>query len=298
MNAVFIYNPESGQSKISKNINKIKKTLQIKFGDVEFIETTHSGHAKEIAEMLGETLDYLFVAGGDGTIHEIINGIAELKKRPIIGYIPTGTVNDFARSLSISRNLDKALNTIVNGKPTEIDIMKFNDSYSVYVYGTGIFTKTSYSTKRTKKRIFGKLAYVFSGLKEIFHSYPIKATLKTNGCEITETCSLVLVINSRSVGGFKFNKHAKLDDGKADIVMFKCFKNRVGLFSLLRIAWVILFGLNVTKNNKHYVFINTSSGIITLDKISPATLDGEPADKDYFEFNVIQKHIKILTLEK
>src|SRR5699024_12171008 len=85
--------------------------------------------------------DLVVGAGGDGTINEVINGIAKKEYRPGLGVIPVGTMNDFARALLIPREVKKAVDIIVNGQTKQLDIGKVNDHYFINIAGGGKLTE-------------------------------------------------------------------------------------------------------------------------------------------------------------
>ena len=95
--------------------------------------TTHSGHATALAKSAIGKYDYFFTAGGDGTINEVINGFGDSEQKPILGYIPCGTVNDVARSLGLKKNIKKAVKILMEGEPKTHDTFRVNNKYGIYV---------------------------------------------------------------------------------------------------------------------------------------------------------------------
>ena len=97
MKCIFVYNPESGKGKIKKHRNYIIEQLAKKYGEVHCVETRHAGDATELARNAIGVYDYFFVSGGDGTLNEVVKGFGNAENKPILGYIPSGTVNDDLR---------------------------------------------------------------------------------------------------------------------------------------------------------------------------------------------------------
>ena len=298
MKNIFVYNPESGNGKIKQHKDYIIEKLSEKYGEIECVETTHAGHAGELAKNSVGTYDYFFVAGGDGTLNEVVNGMGESENKPIIGYIPCGTVNDISRSLGISRNIKKAVKTLVTGTPFPHDIFKVKRRYGIYVCASGLFTKTSYDTKRYDKKRFGKFAYVIKGVKEISKTKPLNITLTIGNETIQKTCCLVLILNSRSVASFKINKHASLSDGEVEICLFHCRKNSIGFADIVRMINTFMFGINKYKNSKHITYRKASSFNIEMEEGTAINLDGEKSDEGSFNCKVIQNAVQILAPAK
>ena len=219
---LFIYNPKSGKSGVTKRINYIINELETIYDEVDIRPTQYRGHATELSRDACGKYAHLIVSGGDGTVNEIINGVAEQENAPIIGYLPSGTVNDISRSLNIPRSLDKALKVIRDSNILEHDIFKANNRYGIYVCGAGAFTATSWDTDQKSKKFWGKVAYFFHGINEIFNlpDFDIKITEK-NGNVYEDKYIMMLILNSRSTAGFKLNSKARLSDGKVDVVLIK-----------------------------------------------------------------------------
>ena len=163
---LLIINPRSGKEKASKLRDDIIRRFEDANFSVQLMETQKKGDAVDFAKMA--TSNQLVVCvGGDGTLHEVLNGIMQSGNGATLGYIPMGSVNDFALSVGIPRNYKKAINCIVNGTEQNIDVCKFNDEYFSYIAAAGLFTKASYSTSQKLKNKIGKIAYLLFGIKKL-----------------------------------------------------------------------------------------------------------------------------------
>ena len=294
MKSIFVYNPESGKGKIKKYKDYILQELSKKFGEITCVETTHAGEATELAKASVGVYDYFFISGGDGTINEVINGFQDAKNAPVLGIIPSGTVNDVAHSLNLSKNIKKCVKNIINGEIFEHDIFRVNDRYGIYVCCTGLFSETSYDTDRYKKKHLGKLAYFFRGLNELSTTKPTHIKLITDDETIEQDCAMLLIFNSRSAAGFKINKKAKLDDGLVELVIFHSHKKRIWFSEILRTVSLFLFGANFIKKSKNVTYRQLSHFGIELNDSAVINLDGEKSGTGSFEFSVINKGVKIL----
>lgn len=298
MKCVYVYNPESGNGKIIKSKNYILKTLREKFGEVEELPTTKAGDACEYAKNACGKYDYFFVSGGDGTLNEVINGMGESESKPIIGYIPTGTTNDIARSLNIPRSIKGAVKNIVNGGVYEHDIFKVNNRYGIYVCCTGLFTASSYRASRKDKKRLGKLAYFVDGVKDVFTAKPVTVELSSTGETIKEQCALILILNSRSTAGFLLNRKAQLDDGVVEVVLVHAHKDKVLLSDICRTMGIFALGLNNYKKSKHITYRVLSDFSMKVDDSAIINLDGEKTGAGTFDFKVINKAVKIIVPKK
>lgn len=294
MKCVYIFNPNSGKKKHVKMQDYIVKKLLDKFEVVDVKPTKKRGDAKTFASEACGVYDVIVVAGGDGTLNEVINGIAESEIRPKIGYIPTGTTNDLARSLKIPFNIKKALKVIIDGNSLKHDIFKANDKYGIYVCAFGIFTSASYSAKQSTKNKLGKLAYYFSGITEIGKTKKFPITLKTTNLEFTTDIILGIIANGRYCSGYRIDKNADCRDGFVNVILFK-EKNpkHISLKTLLTIARLFLFGVVNIQKVKNCSILKLDKFSITLDEKTPVNIDGENAFKSSFDFEMLKQHIEI-----
>ena len=224
MKAILIYNPMSGKQKFYDYLPHIEEKIKEKYDTVDIVSTNQPGHAVDIArDACKKAYDLLVVSGGDGTFNECINGVMDQDYKPRIGYIPSGTTCDIGMSLGLSKNIDKALNIILNGHPVKMDVVKTNDRYSCYVTGTGAFIDISYVTNSSLKKKIGHLAYMLKGVQEFLSIPKMRMTVYHDHGKVSGIYSLMLIINSKRVAGMNMVYKPELDDGKVDVVMFRSF---------------------------------------------------------------------------
>lgn len=294
MKCVYIYNPTSGKQKNSNFREYIVKQLQSKFEVVDTRPTKKAGDAEIFAREACGVYDVLVISGGDGTMNEIINGIANQKNRPKIGYIPTGTTNDLAHSLKIPKKVEKAVNIILEGNTTTHDIFKVNDRFGIYVCAFGIFTGSSYLTSQKEKKHFGRLAYFKYGAKELFASKPFPLKLQYSNLTISGNYVLGILANSRYVAGYKINKMACCNDGYVNVVLVKTrAKKMVSPTSLLRVFRIFLFGIRNLKRNKKCLILKMEKFHVEVPNSTTINLDGEKGLKGSFDFEVLKQHVEI-----
>ena len=291
----FVYNPVAG-----RGINK-SKILEIveyysKCGfDVTIYPTSKRYDAKNsIIKACEDKYERIICCGGDGTLDEVVEGMMEIpvKKRLPIGYIPTGTTNDFASSLNIPLDIIKASKVAIHGEKFNCDIGRFNSKPFVYIAAFGLFTDLSYDVSQNLKNALGHAAYVISAVKKLsqIKSYNFKIITKKKIIE--DQYIYGCITNSKSVGGFRnfiHNHLVKFDDGKFEITLIKMPKNIVELNNILQ---ALLF-----KNSKSK-YIDTFKAkeiFLTTDTPTPWTIDGEYGGKHQnVEIHNINKQIMFI----
>lgn len=267
----FIYNPHSGREQIR---TKLFHILQI-FSDAGYELTVHPTREKKDAvkqiEELPDDYDLVVCSGGDGTMDEVVQGMMRRASRIPIGYIPSGTVNDFARSLKIPRNMLKAAHIAVEGKDFPCDMGTFNDEHFVYIAAFGIFTDVAYSTKQNVKNVLGHMAYLLEGMKRLTNIPSYHMSIRSRELEAEGDFIFGMVTNSRSVGGFKsiIGRKVQFDDGVFEVTFIKTPKNAAELQEIL--GAIILKEID----SKYMYSFRTAHLQVEANGMVPWTLDGE-----------------------
>lgn len=295
MKCIFLYNPFSGKGNIIKKLDYIKAQLSKKFEIVDFYETSSREDMARIAHEACANYDYIIFSGGDGTFNDICNCISKEDNRPIIGYIPSGTANDIAKNLKISRNIKKALNIILNGKVIKHDVGMINDRYFMYVCGCGTFTSVSYKTDQKWKKLFKTLAYAFDGMKELLSPTLVKANITIDDKDVIDVESpLILILNSKSIGGVSMNKRGHLNDGYFDIIVCKKYISNIN-----GIANLVIIGTFKDKDHtKYYDFYRGKNIKIKVDDNIVWCVDGEKGPSGSVGIKNISKHLSIIVDKK
>lgn len=268
---LFVYNPNAGKGLLKPKLSDVLDIF-VKAGyDITVYPTQCYQDAYKKVLNMKEDYDLVVCSGGDGTLDETVTGMMGREKKIPIGYIPTGTTNDFANSLHIPRDILKAADTIVNGKPFACDVGSFNDDFFVYIAAFGLFTDVSYQTKQNVKNVLGQLAYVLEGVKRLYNvpSYQIKMT---HDDEVIEGEFIFgMVTNSKSVGGFRnmIGKNVVFDDGKFEVTLIKTPKNPIELQEI--VAALLIEQVDT----KHMYTFKASNVCFEAVEEIPWTLDGE-----------------------
>lgn len=224
--ARVIYNPTSGQEIMRKKIGDVLNILE-SFGyeSSAFQTTAEPKSAQREAERAALAgFDLVIAAGGDGTINEVVNGIAPLEKPPKLAVIPAGTTNDFARALKIPRgNPEAAAELIGKNQTIAMDVGRaYGQKYFINIAAAGSLTELTYSVPSRLKTMFGYMAYLAKGVELLprIKNIPVKITHDLGVFD--GKASMIFTTITNSVGGFeKIAPDAKLDDGKFTLIVVK-----------------------------------------------------------------------------
>ena len=167
----MIYNPVAGQ-RHHRRFSKIVKLLKANFKKLEILETSGKGHAIALAQGLEKNIDLLLIAGGDGTINEVLNGINN--KKIVIGIIPIGTANVFANELGMPKNPNHLITTLMQGKIEQLSIGNVNNKKFIQMAGLGFDAHVVRDVSKSLKNKIGKLAYVYESVREIIRHKKVK----------------------------------------------------------------------------------------------------------------------------
>lgn len=242
--------------------------------------------AKEHVIHCSSHYDMIVCSGGDGTLNEVISGIMELRERPVLGYIPAGSTNDFATSIRLPKDMKEAAGVAVKGMPVAVDIGRFNKKNFVYIAAFGAFTDVSYMTPQEMKNIIGHPAYIIEAVMKLTSLRTYHMKVKYENGELEGDFLYGMVSNSVSVGGFKgiTGKNIVLDDGMFEVTLVKQPKNPLDLQIILG----CLLGLDM--RSESIISFKSSKIIFMADEKVPWVLDGE--------YGGAPKNVKIENLNK
>ncbi len=299
---LLIVNSHSGKKKRFSVFEKIQKRFSECGFETDMVFTKYCGHATAIA---AECSDYnrIVCVGGDGTLSEVCNGILKAEKEIPLGYIPTGSTNDFARGIGISKSIKKSVLLAASDDCFPLDAGLFtNDGgesrFFSYVASFGMFTKISYSTAQRFKNRLGHLAYVFEGLKSLtdLQSFkPFKLNIEADGETLDGEYIFGAVTNSTSLGGLvKLDKNSvTVNDGLFEILLIKKPGNIIELTDTVGRL------LNKKYNQSSIIFRHIKKLTLKSDEPLEWTLDGEYAGKTLSaEINVKDSALSFIRKEK
>ncbi len=249
--------------------------------------TSAPGEAEILARhAVKEGFDKIVAAGGDGTIHEVVNGLAG--SNATLGLLPIGTVNVFAMELGLpSHDLAMCWNIIEGEQTRVIDLPSANDKYFVQLAGVGLDAQVVKETSANLKRNFGPLSYLISAA-QIAARKPPRLFIESKDTSVREG-SFVLIGNGRRYGGpFPFFKQAVLDDGLLDVIVFK----QLGYLEIIKYLQDVFFSSEIRLPEVEY--FQTRQIRVTSEKDVPVELDGELVGQCPVEFRMQERTLRVL----
>lgn len=268
---LFVFNPQSGKGLIRQHLMSICDIF-VKGGyEVTVHPTQARNDAYEKIFSRCEDFDAVVCSGGDGTLNETIKALMTKNKKIPLGYIPSGTMNDFASCLGIPKDMPEAAERVVQGHTVTVDIGSFNEEYFTYIAAFGAFTDVSYETPQQMKNVFGRLAYIMEGMKRLNTMKSYRVTVTHDDEIIEDDFIFGMASNSTSVGGIKGlgGTEVKLDDGVFEVFLIKM----PGSLQELQLMINSLTKRELDSNA--FISFKTSEVTFHSENDLPWTLDGE-----------------------
>jgi len=246
---------------------------------------------EELAYKYAKRHELAVCVGGDGTLSSVVSGILRAEASIPVGYIPSGTANDVAVTLALSKDPSIAAQAIIGGKPRPLDIGNFCGRYFTYIAAFGAFTGVSYLTSHSAKRSLGHFAYVLGGLAGVAAIKPRQTIVEYDGGIVEGDFIFGGVMNSTSVAGF-----LKLDPDRVDLAdgMFEVIlvKQPINLADFLDILTSIATS---SYDGDNVQMLHASKVKFTFDSKVDWTIDGEFGGKyDEIEITNCREAIKII----
>lgn len=268
---LFVFNPNAGKGTIKESLCDIIDIFTKGGYEVTAYPTQAKldGYQKILED--AHNYDIVVSSGGDGTMSESIKGIMGSSTKVPLGYIPAGTVNDFARSMDIPKNMVEAAKNVVSGVPFAYDVGSFNGDYFCYVAAFGAFTDVSYETPQSTKNILGHTAYLIEGVKRIKTLEAFDITVEHDGEIYRDDFIVGLISNTVSIGGLSnlVAKGVVFDDGLFEVTLIKTPNSLIELNKILNCL------LMKNLDSEYFYTFKTSRVRFTSDQEIKWTLDGE-----------------------
>ncbi len=282
--ALLLYNVRAGHATVERSLDAVCATLAeggytVQRREICFDANPFDGVSQQPALVV--------VCGGDGTINYVVNAMKSSGLDIPIGIIPSGTANDFAGALGMSRDPVAAARQIVGGEVESIDCGRVNGLYFVNIFSFGLFTCTSQRTPDALKHRIGKLAYIIEGLKELHGLKDIQMTVTHDGGTERINALMVLCFNGMTAGSFPLARKASLRDGVLDLIVLH-------RHSFLSDAWAALqFVISGNENYAVHYIRSARIGITSPD--APQTdVDGQRGAEFPLEVECLPGELKIV----
>lgn len=234
----IIFNPTAGKKKARKALETVCKTLREKNVSFQVHQTAAAHDAETIARRLTTAgASNLVVVGGDGTLHEVLNGIVD-PSYCTLGLIPAGTGNDFAEAAGIPLDTEEALKILLERKAKPVDFLQVGERRCMNVAGLGIDVQVLQRCARGKMK--GKLKYVLSLIQTVFGYKGCKVLVESDGVEVARDVLLAAACNgSQFGGGLRICPTAEIADGKISVVTVDCLG---GVFKIVKAFLALIKG--------------------------------------------------------
>lgn len=287
--AMLIINPTSGGEKALDYKEKLENKAKEYF---EYVETKITEKAKDATafadEASKENYEAVIVFGGDGTVNEVISGIAEKDYIPKLGIIPGGTGNLITKLLEISQDIDEAIDQLDFNKTNAIDIGKANKSYFGYIFSVGSLPEAIHNVEIEDKTKYGVLAYAINTIKSVIKDEVFNIKIETENGSYEGEASQVLVLLSNYYADKKIFEENK--DGYANILILK----NASIISKLSLIPDLLKGDIVENDNIEY--IKAKDITISSDTKLESDIDGDRSDDLPVKITALGNHIEIYSL--
>ena len=271
MNIFFVFNPKAGKGKIKSKLGDIIELFSMEENKITIAATKKRGDAARMIRDLDDSYDRVICAGGDGTLDEVVSGMALREKKIPIGYIPGGSTNDFAFSAGITSDIMKAAEIAATGKVKPFDVGGFNKKSFVYIAAFGAFTEVSYQTPQDLKNVFGHSAYILEAITRLGDIKPYHMHIETDDLTVNDDFLYGMITNSESVGGIKniTGKSVNLSDGLFEVTLVRKPANPLDI----NVVLAALVNRDITC--KDLFCFKTGHITFTSEEKVPWTLDGE-----------------------
>lgn len=269
---LFIINPHSGKKTMKSKVLDIVD-LFIKNGyRVDVHITQCKNDITNVIKERGINYDLCVCSGGDGSLNEMVSACIDIDIQKPIGYIPSGTTNDFAATLKLPKDLIHCAQHIVEGNTVECDVGLLNDSKFIYIAAFGALSDVSYTTPQASKNILGHSAYVLEGMKQLIGLKKYRLTIEYDDQVIKDTFCYGMITNTLSVGGMHFFNEQDIDlnDGYFECMFIKFPNNPLDFQQVLQ----AIISKDLKKCPRIYVFKAKRLSIHSRKEIA-WTLDGE-----------------------
>jgi diacylglycerol kinase (ATP) len=297
MRSRLVINPVSGSDSGPDYLPLINARLRERVGLMDVVMTVGPGDASlAAADAARHGYHQLFVAGGDGTLNEALNGVASVPGKlahVTFGILPLGTGNDFARTLGFADDVETALQQMLESEPAAVDVGVLNGRYFLNVSGGGFIAEVSDAVDTELKSIAGKLAYLIGGAQVLLTHEPVMARVRWSDAVRSGTDNLALhafaVCNAQQIGGGRLiAPEAVIDDGLLDVCLIESMPT-VEFVALLR---RVSSGDHVDDPRVRY--FRAREVELLFERTVKVNTDGQVLDAQRCAYDVLPRAVRVL----
>lgn len=289
MKGMIISNPKSGTSETM--LGEVIGTIESHYDEIIIKKTLAEGDASRFAEESG-SFDHLIVIGGDGTLHEVVNGLMRLPrdKRPVIGLIPGGTCNDFARALELPIEPSRAAKVINMLREKRVDVIKIDDRYALNFIGVGLIADTSRQIDPNEKETLGSIGYFLATIRQFREADPFYIKLSRRDDVLFEgEVSFLYVGNGSYLGTVPTKLETQsFSDGLLEVV----HSSAIG-FPMIRQLLAQQLGLD--QSSTEWAHIQTDELVVELKQPQIIDVDGEHFETERMSIQLDEEALTFLT---
>jgi len=289
MISVLFYNPKSGNESFASYLDDVIAAFQNK-GYSVFVHRIGDDLALEqfVSYIQWEHVHKIMIAGGDGTIHKMINYLMSKSIDKPIAIFPVGTANDFSKMFDIPSNINDMIAIALSDHYLTCDLGKVNDTYFVNVASFGNLVEVGHRVNHQLKNTLGVLAYYIKGIEELPKLKTVNIKFVTEKTTFEGEIFFALIMNGKSAGGFrKLSPLSDVQDGLFDILIFK----KCPLIDIMPLLIQVWNGEHPKSNYIEYFQANEI--MITSEQEILSDLDGEPGPYLPLSIKNYQKTLKI-----
>ncbi|MBQ4403958.1 MAG: YegS/Rv2252/BmrU family lipid kinase [Selenomonadaceae bacterium] len=285
---LLVYNPVSGHAAFKNRLDAVIENFQRRGILLSVYRTCAGDNSNFVDSVKIFQPEGVIAAGGDGTLHAVINWLKKNSLDLPVGIINSGTSNDFAAHLNLDD--EKIFDAVAAGRTRPADLGLVNGGeYFINVASAGVFTSIAHEVDSRLKNFLGKSAYYLRGLGELKNFKAVPLDITADGQKFSVDAFLFLVLNSPSVAGFKkFSDAAQIDDGKLDLLVLK----KCSATALINLAKKILAGGSVQSDENIFSLQAATFEIKTSAELT-SDLDGEEGDNLPLKIETIRHAIEI-----
>jgi diacylglycerol kinase (ATP) len=289
MRSRLIANPVAGTDQAPSRLADINDRIKSRFGPLDIVLTTGPGDARAAArDAASRGYDHVFVAGGDGTLNEVVNGLGSVEgalASITVGLLPLGTGNDFAAALGFPADPDEALQATMDAEARSVDVGRVNDRLFINVSAGGFIADVSEAVDPQLKSIAGRFAYLIGGARALLQAEPFTCTVDGR----SSSCLMFAVCNAPMIGGGRLiAPDARPDDGAFDV----CLVSGMELLEFVALLRRVADGTHL--RDERVTYFAAQDVTLEFDRELNVNADGEVFSASRCEYHMLPGALRIL----